>query len=593
MKLHIAAWHYRARAIIQRVWGWSPVEEMVLLRLHTVPGTIEGVAASLSLPAQIVEATVARLMQFGLVEMQLSPSPLFTTSAVGKELVHTDRPLPERTEEREVSISLVYERAGHSIFRRKDVKLETNPGGSSVRIVGFPTDDPPETDDTMAGRVQALVAGQLRPGEWMRGVRTINSVIQKTFVVFDLDEVRDGLFPEGTSDELRRFFGEVLKTGQTPRLANIPREVESSAFQTRFEPDNFVVGSDEHLDRFEKITDDARHELFVLSTFVATADDEKCDEKCRENRERIIQALERAVQRRVHVHLFYGTTLDERSKNANAMEALRVRLNGKNLTRGYVQVHRDPVASHAKFLAADDGRGGAVVLLGSCNWLSSPFSAVEVSAEVREDLAVANLLDIFRRIVGPLSEARRSVEALNFISVDLRRGKRSLAAAPDPVQAAPAVMTILSAHEHERVLRSAAHEAEHRFVCCTNRAGATMVPGVFNPAHVAGQRINDVRVYYSRRSGPIKPRHIARQRQRLIGLASIFGVRDPQLHAKFLAWGDDDVIVTSMNWASQSGLPENPLDEIGLRIKGEGLAMALLKKFEALLPADARGQQRA
>ncbi|TCA69907.1 hypothetical protein [Rhizobium leguminosarum] len=593
MKLHIAAWHYRARAIIQRVWGWSPVEEMVLLRLHTAPGTIESVARSLSLPDQIVEASVARLMQFGLIEMQLSPTPFLTTSAVGKELVHTDRPLPERTVEREVSISLVYERAGHSIFRRKDLKLETNPSGSSVRVVGFPSDDPPETDDTMAGRVQALVAGQLRPGEWMRGVRSINSVIQRTYVVFDLDEVRDGLFPEGTSDELRLFLGEAIKTGQPPQLLSVPRQVAPAGFRTQFNPDSFVVGSDEHLDRFEKIADDARRELFVLSTFVASADDEKCDEKCRENRERIVKALERAVQRRVHVHLFYGTTLDENSKNANAMEALRVRLNGRNLTRGYVQVHRNPVASHAKFLAADDGRDGAVVLLGSCNWLSSPFGAVEVSAEVREDMAVANLLDILRKIVGPLSEARRSVEALNFISADLRRGKQSLAAATQPLRETPAVMTVLLADEHERVLRAAAHDAEHRFVCCTNRVGATMVPGVFNPAHAAGQRIGDVRVYYSRRSGQIKPRHVARQRERLIGMASIFGVREPQLHAKFLAWGDDDVIVTSMNWASQSGLAENPLDEIGLRIQGEGLATTLLKKFEALLPADARGHPRA
>ena len=74
MKLHVAAWHYRARAIIQRVWGWGPVEEMVLLRLHTAPGTIESTAAMLSIPTQVVEAAVARLMQFGLLEVQIDSS---------------------------------------------------------------------------------------------------------------------------------------------------------------------------------------------------------------------------------------------------------------------------------------------------------------------------------------------------------------------------------------------------------------------------------------------------------------------------------------------------------------------------------------
>jgi hypothetical protein len=35
-----------------------------------------------------------------------------------------------------------------------------------------------------------------------------------------------------------------------------------------------------------------------------------------------------------------------------------------------------------------------------------------------------------------------------------------------------------------------------------------------------------------------------------------------------------------MNWGSQSGSPDNPLDEIGLHLEGPGLATCLLAKFE-------------
>ncbi|MEW4402083.1 phospholipase D-like domain-containing protein [Agrobacterium tumefaciens] len=587
MKLHVAAWHYRARAIIQRVWGWSPIEEMVLLRLHTAPGTVESVASALSIPSLIIDAAVARLMQFGLVEVQLVPKPVLVTSMIGKELVHTDRPLPERTVEREVSISLVYERAGHSVFRRRDVTLDsTRDSTGSVRMVGFPKGEPPETDDTMADRVQRLVASQMRPGEWMRGIRAVNSVIEQKFVVFDMNDARDGVFPEGASEDLKTMLGEILKTGNIPKLKAL-RRPETESFRTTFTSDGLVVGAEEHLSRFEEIADSARSDLFVLSTFVAPAE----DEKGREHRERIIKAIERACRRGVHVHLFYGTTLDERSKNANAMEALRLRLTAGNLTRGYVLVHRDPVASHAKFLAADDGQGGAVVLLGSCNWLSSPFNSVEISAEVREHEASANLLDVLRNIVGPLAVAKRSVEELTFMAAELRRRKRSLTniEAGGAAAGPSANMTILFADDHERVLRSAAHRARNRFVCCTNRLGAPMVPGVFNPAHVAGQRVADVRVYYSRRSGPIKRPHVARQRERLVGLARIIPVREPQLHAKFLAWDTDSIVITSMNWASQTGLAENALDEIGILVEAPELATALLKRFETFLPADARG----
>ncbi len=63
MKIYLPAWHYRARAIVQRTWGWSPIEEMILLALDRTPGTIEDVATSLGIPIQIAGSTVARLIE--------------------------------------------------------------------------------------------------------------------------------------------------------------------------------------------------------------------------------------------------------------------------------------------------------------------------------------------------------------------------------------------------------------------------------------------------------------------------------------------------------------------------------------------------
>lgn len=55
---------------------------------------------------------------------------------------------------------------------------------------------------------------------------------------------------------------------------------------------------------------------------------------------------------------------------------------------------------------------------------------------------------------------------------------------------------------------------------------------------------------------------------------------NPQLHAKFLAWDSDHLVVSSLNWGSQSGLEDNPLDEIGLFLEGPNLATSLLETFE-------------
>ena len=106
--IYIPAWHYRAPGIAQRTWGWSPVEEMILLSLDQSPGTINDVSQTLKIPRQVVSSTVARLMQFGLVEVRMSPQPVLSASSVGRDFIRTGRALPERTVDREIGVSVVY-----------------------------------------------------------------------------------------------------------------------------------------------------------------------------------------------------------------------------------------------------------------------------------------------------------------------------------------------------------------------------------------------------------------------------------------------------------------------------------------------------
>ena len=575
MKIYLPAWHYRARAIIQRTWGWSPIEEMILIALDRTPGTIEDVATSLSIPIQVAGSTVARLMQFGLVELRFSPAPQLATSSVGHNFIRLGRALPERTEDREIHISLVLEKVGHSVFRYRDVEtVQLHRVPSANRKVDFPP-GATETDETMAERIIGFVARMLRPGEWLRGMQTINSVLERKYLAIDLNDVKNGLLPEGASQDLIRALQATIGSGILPEASD-PQPSRSPTIETTIAAEQLILGGDQHLERFERIVGQALSDIFVLSTFVGSESDERYTER----QERIRKALEQACERGVRCHLFYGTTLDAERKNAIAVQQLDVRLSSARRARGFVLTQRDSVGSHVKCLAADDGQGGAVVVLGSCNWLSSPFSAIEASVELTENRAAAAGLDLLRSIISPLSSASRSIETLQFTASDLKRTRSALSASTDAGERMPVRMTVLHADDHERLLRKVAHEAGERFVCCTNRVGATMVPGLFNPAEIAGRRLSDVRVYYSRRSGPIKRRHVAAHRERLNGVVDLIGVEQPQVHAKFLLWDADDAVVSSMNWGSQSGSPDDPLDEIGLHLEGPGVATCLLAKFE-------------
>lgn len=574
MKIYIPSWHYRARAVVQRTWGWSPIEELILLSLDREPATMPAMTTRLSLPLQVVRATIARLMQFGLVELQVSQTPAFASSAIGKALLQTGRALPERTSEREVHISLVLEKIGHSVLRRKEVKLVPTHGFTfDGKVVGFPPGELPETDDTMVHRITQFVS--LRPGEWLRGVRTTSSVIERKYLEIDLVAFNQGQIPDGSSPKLVSALRSASATSKLPIATDVAHQ-KLPPIKTTFHPEQLIVGSKAHIDQFEKIAAAAKTDLFVLSTFVASQE----DDRGREQRERIYKALEEAAQRGVELHLLFGSSTDP-EKHATHMQQLIVRLTSLPGAKVSVSAQRESVSTHAKLLVADDGADGVTALVGSCNWLSSPFSAVEVSLLMNEPRATAATLDVLAGILVGLPTTSRSVQTLQFWSAGLRRQADLPRLRSEKL--VEATLTILRADQHQRLLRHVAHTAQERFICITHRLGANSVPALLNPAEIAGGRLDDVNIYYSRQMQPMKRSHVKAHKDRLQGVLEIIPVKEPQVHAKFLAWDQDDVVVSTLNWGSSVGTAESPWDEVGFHIQAPGIAAALMKLFDAEL----------
>jgi hypothetical protein len=80
-----------------------------------------------------------------------------------------------------------------------------------------------------------------------------------------------------------------------------------------------------------------------------------------------------------------------------------------------------------------------------------------------------------------------------------------------------------------------------------------MVPAIFNPLQGNRVDIEEALVLYSRYGGSTKKRHVRAVAERIRGAVKTLGLKEPQLHAKFLLWGDDNVVITSMNWGSWEG----------------------------------------
>lgn len=574
MKIYIPAWHYRARAVVQRTWGWSPIEELVFLSIDQEPATMPAMTSRLSMPLQVVRATIARLMQFGLIELQVSPIPAFASSAMGKALLRSGRALPERTSEREVHISLVLEKVGHSVLRRKEVTLVPTHGFTfDGQVIGFPPGELPETDESMIQRITQFVP--LRPGEWLRGVRTTSSVIERRYLEIDLRAFNQGRIPEGASPKLVAALRSTVRTSELPIATDVAPQ-KLPPIKTTFQPEQLLVGSKAHIDRFEEIAATATSDLFVLSTFVAS----QSDDRGRDQRERVYKALEGAAQRGVALHLSFGSSM-EPEKHARHMQELVSRLTSLAGAKVSVSAQRETVNTHAKFVVADNGADGVTALVGSCNWLSSPFTALEVSVMLNEPLATAATLDVLAGILVALPTTSRSVQTLQFWAAGLRRQADYPRYRSEALN--EATLTILRADQHQRLLRHVAHTAQERFVCISHRLGANSVPALLNPAEVAGGRLDDVNIYYSRQMKPVKRSHVKAHRDRLKGVLEIIPVKEPQVHAKFLAWDQDDIVVSTLNWGSQTGTSDAPWDEVGLHISRPGIADALMELFHTEL----------
>lgn len=583
-RMLIPAWHYRACAIVERVWGWSPVEEIVLLFLSKNPGSTDRIANSLGLPRQLVTAAVDRFMRYGLLDLCFDGKPAFVLNETGKLCARGEKPLPERCEHRELGVSLVYEKLGDSVLRFKDIRGKWRPLNTNAHDavkVEFNRSDPGETHETLEELAWGLVRQNLRTGEVERTIRTCDSRIRQGYLEIDLEPARDGLLPKGASDKLHDRVQRFLKDNRIPRISKKTSKFNQDAacVKTNFHPDQLILGGAEHLGKAEEVIDSAREDVFILSTFVAS----QGDTTLRINRERIWSALDRAVARGVRCHFFYGTSEDDTKKHSMALEELRKRLVKQAVSPSHVLVHYHSVCSHAKILAADDGEGGAVVILGSCNWLLSPFIATELSIELREPTAAAEGLSLFSAVLSQYPDATSSIDVLRSMAAECRRQTIStLYKQSSPAERVTAKLNIVYAHEHEIYLRKAAHGTHNRILVATARMGAPMVPGIFNPLNAVD--VDERHVLYSKVAGPTKKRHVRKAKEKYSEKINTIGLKAPVLHGKFLLWGDDDIIVTSMNWGSQQGDAKAPYDELGIHISAKNAATELFELLEARIP---------
>jgi hypothetical protein len=567
---------------VDRGRAWSVIDEVVLWAIARDSKSIAALARDADLPHQIIIASVARLMRFRLVEVTLDAGDVaFRASNYGFRTVGSGDPLPFFPKRVSRRIGFVIERATGDFFPTREVRLipasrldVERQAGVEVRVISVEGGGPSMSHEANLNRLSDIAAWGWDEQVAVIDGRTATMRDDEFMVVRVIDGVPQGV-PASAGAALRRLISDTAAlpsgTTQVPVTYLGPREMldtEPRAHVCSFDPADLIIGGSAQRLCFETLLGQAHRRMIIHSTFLDPV-----------RFVAVSEFIRAACIRGVSFELLWGAEKDDETENKNAAaasEIARLVREDKDM-QGRIRVHMNSTGSHAKLILLDTAQEGWIAAAGSCNWLSSPFQSVELSVILRDQRAVADVALAIQRLVGRRGLSDDIATEMAVTARDLRCFRPS---------GGDARISLIVGDAHDGMIRTASGVAQGRFVVGSNRLGSTAIPGALLQGEVAAARAGvRATVLYTQTTGPLKNRHARAlaEEARSNGLMLVKTKKIP-LHGKFVAWDDDDLIVTSLNWASASADPEFPWGEIGVHIQCPGIAAHALTRLEEIFP---------
>jgi cardiolipin synthase A/B len=589
----IPVYRIACRVAIAKGRGWSVIEELVLWAMTRQAKSLLTLATDTGLPQQIVTAAVSRLMRFRLVEVSIGRDAAFKASDYGFKAISSGKPLPFFPTRINKKANFVIECVSGEFFQTRDVSVmspirldQERENGAEIRTVSVEGGGPSISFEANLSRLSEISASGWNEEVASVDTRTALCRDDEFMIVRVVDGNPRGL-PERAGEKLRKLVAEAAAlppgTGEIKVGYNGPRDRFDDrpiARACTFDFNDLIIGGSEQRNWFLALLKRVERRVIIHSTFL---DAKKF--------EALVEPIRVACARGVVFDLLWGDDVnddDTENKNAKAAIAIMGIVRNDPGLHGKVRIHMLTTGSHAKLVLADTDDGW-VAAVGSCNWLSTPFNAVELSVVLRENSIVGDVMVALQRMVG-----RRGLS--DSIAAEMAQTSRDLYRAPSA--GGLDRLALIVGEQHDAVIRSASSDARHRFFVGSNRLGSTARPGALMQGEVAASRPGvEATVLYTQTAGPLKNRHARglAEEAKANGLSLIKTNKIP-LHGKVVAWDDDDVVVTSLNWASSSANPDFPWNDIGIHIHAPGVGGAALDRlitiFRELEPevVDASGQ---
>jgi len=575
----VPVFKYRLKLHLDKGRPWSIVEHVILQALGSKPWTIGELETASSLPRRVVIESVVRLMRAGWVEfssskevMKFTSTPLGLTVAHGAELPHAPRRL-------ERWVSFVVDCVSGTVLANRELVLHEDyvirEREKSEKIVRLNVDT-----EKLDYDVQQVHRVLLDDDERFVALESLGERPSQRIA---LVTVRDGQVVDGLPNlkvsALRAKIIEAAALEIEPasvhkavdEVSTSTKDQSAPIRQIRFSKSDLILDGARHKQIIKEILSTAASRVFIHSTFIRA-----------DVVEGLLPEMIGAVRRGVQIDILWGQNedLEEVASSRRAIETLRS--NEQVVEMGdSLRIHSFSTGSHAKIVVADSRRGGGfLAVVGSCNWLTSPFKSYEASVLLRDPSIVAD-------IVGVLANITHSRSGIwSNVTNELIRLTDQIASLPPPKNPNATASVVIGAH-HNRFVLNARDAAKNRIFVTSHRLGPVSESAIIAPlASAASDGSVKGSIFFGRNTGAVK----YKTRKRIIAEAASDGVvievvESPRLHAKILAWDSDSVVISSLNWLSADPMNYSEPSEVGIFLSGFGLADAVVDDFSAACEA--------
>lgn len=559
---------YRMAVSYQYNFGrrWSIIEQMLLMETTSARRTASELAIMANVPHRLVVEALINLLRANWIEVRSDNDKVYFAATPAGQRRATDKSLPERLQKDIRWDSVCVDRLVGHWTRADDLDLvyerDLPPDAAKLQPL-LHTFEP--NDAALRDLFRLNLNESLEPTAPQ--FRTPSLPYARVGIAFG--EVQTGLVPNAPlalRDALVRAAADVPDGDQASYPAK--SQIAQGVARDNLTLDDIIVGGPAHLELLREVLARANSAVVIHSCFLSA-----------DTLRNLLPDLERASRRRVRVDLLWGLHVDPEASGppqrfSDATDVLAELPVG---ARGRIQLSPKSSGSHAKVIVYDDRETGRwTTIVGSCNFLSSDYDWMEVSLRTRSALFASKVLNRLLSnqlpAVGNWSGAARRMNAIwANVRHDVRTGEEDGSYG----------ISLVADYDHYSCITLARDHAAKEIEIVCDLYGLSAETSVLVPMETAAARNVNVKLRYTRPSKFLldegrepDPRELAKR-----GI-EISRVND--VHAKYLSWDEDSLVVSSFNWMATSvDARRSRGAEIGVLIEGPGIRNMLHEKLRA------------